>query len=33
MAARKVVIANAGGFWGDDPGVGKRQVEDGPIDY
>lgn len=33
MAARKVVIANAGGFWGDDPGVGKRQVEGGPIDY
>lgn len=29
----KIVIANAGGFWGDDPTVAKRQVDGGPIDY
>jgi hypothetical protein len=28
-----VVIANAGGFWGDDPTAARRQVEGGPIDY
>ncbi len=26
-------IANAGGFWGDDPDALRRQVEGGPIDY
>jgi hypothetical protein len=29
----KIVIANCGGFWGDDPTAAKRQVEGGPIDY
>jgi len=29
----KVVIANCGGFWGDDPTAARRQVEGGPIDY
>ncbi len=33
MSSDKIVIANAGGFWGDDPTVAKRQVEGGPIDY
>ena len=28
-----MIIANCGGFWGDDPGAAKRQVEGGPIDY
>ncbi|MEZ6186122.1 MAG: acyclic terpene utilization AtuA family protein [Planctomycetota bacterium] len=29
----RLVIANCGGFWGDDPTAAKRQVEGGPIDY
>src|SRR4051812_37593929 len=29
----RVIIANCGGFWGDDPGAPRRQVEGGPIDY
>ena len=29
----RVVIANCGGFWGDDPTAARRQVEGGPIDY
>jgi len=29
----RIVIANCGGFWGDDPTAAKRQVEGGPIDY
>src|SRR5262245_5398384 len=31
--ARKIVVANCGGFWGDDPTAPRRQVEGGPIDY
>jgi hypothetical protein len=30
---RSVVIANCGGFWGDDPTAPRRQVEGGHIDY
>jgi hypothetical protein len=30
---RIVRIANAGGYWGDDPDALRRQVEGGPIDY
>ncbi len=33
MARDKIIIANAGGFWGDDPTAAQRQVEGGPIDY
>src|SRR3970040_1881767 len=34
MTARnKIVIANAGGFWGDDPTAAGRQERGGPIDY
>ncbi len=36
MSAAKsdsIVIANCGGFWGDDPTAARRQVEGGPIDY
>jgi len=29
----KIRIANAGGFWGDDLGVLRRQLEGGEIDY
>ena len=29
----RIVIANAGGFWGDDPTAAGRQVRGGPIDY
>lgn len=29
----KIRIANAGGFWGDDLGVLRRQLEGGDIDY
>ncbi len=29
----RIVIANCGGFWGDDPTAARRQVEGGPIDY
>ncbi len=28
-----IVIANCGGFWGDDPTAAGRQVRGGPIDY
>lgn len=30
---RVVRVANAAGYWGDDPDALRRQVEDGPIDY
>ncbi len=30
---KSIVIANCGGFWGDDPSAAKRQVDGGPIDY
>src|SRR5688500_20179901 len=33
MPADRIVIANCGGFWGDDPTAARRQVEGGPIDY
>lgn len=35
MAERfeRIVIANCGGFWGDDPTAARRQVEGGDIDY
>ncbi len=35
MRKRKEVIriGNASGYWGDDPGALKRQVESGPLDY
>ncbi|HJV08083.1 MAG TPA: acyclic terpene utilization AtuA family protein [Acidimicrobiales bacterium] len=33
MPADRIVIANCGGFWGDDPTAAKRQVEGGPVDY
>lgn len=34
MASKdRLVIANCGGFWGDDPTAARRQVEGGPIDY
>ncbi|WP_028584060.1 acyclic terpene utilization AtuA family protein [Desulfogranum mediterraneum] len=29
----KIVIANAGGFWGDEAAALRRQLEGGPIDY
>ena len=29
----KIVIANCGGFWGDDPTAARRQVVGGPVDY
>ena len=29
----KIVIANCGGFWGDDPGAAKRQIDGGAVDY
>ncbi len=29
----RIVIANCGGFWGDDPTAARRQVAGGPIDY
>ena len=32
-AKSKVVIANCGGFWGDDPTAARRQVAGGPVDY
>jgi hypothetical protein len=28
-----ITIGNAGGYWGDDPGALKRQVEQGRLDY
>jgi acyclic terpene utilization AtuA family protein len=33
MPKQRVIIANCGGFWGDDPTAARRQVEGGPIDY
>ena len=33
MPKDRLIIANCGGFWGDDPTAAKRQVEGGPIDY
>ena len=30
---KRIVIANCGGFWGDDPSAPRRQVEGGPINY
>lgn len=33
MAKDRIVIANCGGFWGDDPTAARRQVEGGPVDY
>ena len=30
---KRIVIANCGGFWGDDPTAPRRQVDGGPIDY
>jgi len=30
---RSIRIGNAGGYWGDDPGALKRQIEGGPLDY
>ena len=29
----RIVVANSGGFWGDDPTAAGRQVGGGPIDY
>lgn len=29
----RIIIANCGGFWGDDPTAAARQVRGGPIDY
>ena len=26
-------IANASGYWGDDPNALRRQLEGGPLDY
>ncbi len=31
--SKQIVIANCGGFWGDDPTAAARQVRGGPIDY
>jgi len=33
VGKERLVIANCGGFWGDDPTAARRQVEGGPIDY
>ena len=33
MSKKTLRIANAGGFWGDDPGALKRQILGGPLDY
>ena len=30
---KRIVIANCGGFWGDDPTAPRRQVDGGPINY
>ena len=30
---KRTIIANCGGFWGDDPNAPRRQVEGGPINY
>lgn len=32
-ARRAIRIGNAGGYWGDDPGVLRRQLAGGPLDY
>lgn len=31
--SRTIRIANAGGYWGDDPGALRRQLEGGDLDY
>jgi hypothetical protein len=33
MTRERVIIANCGGFWGDDPTAARRQVEGGAVDY
>ena len=33
VPVKRIVIANCGGFWGDDPTAPRRQVEGGPINY
>src|SRR2546422_1128275 len=33
VTKQRVIVANCGGFWGDDPTAARRQVEGGPIDY
>ena len=33
VQVKRTIIANCGGFWGDDPSAPRRQVEGGPIDY
>jgi hypothetical protein len=34
MTNKKTIrIGNAGGYWGDDPGALKRQIQGGPLDY
>ncbi len=33
MAGKTVRVGNAGGYWGDDPGAMRRQLELGPLDY
>jgi hypothetical protein len=30
---KRTIVANCGGFWGDDPAAPRRQVEGGPINY
>ena len=30
---KRTIIANCGGFWGDDPSAPRRQVEGGTINY
>lgn len=30
---KSLIIANCGGFWGDDPTAARRQVEGGPVHY
>ena len=33
MSRKTVKVGNAGGYWGDDPGALRRQLELGPLDY
>jgi hypothetical protein len=33
VQVKRTIIANCGGFWGDDPSAPRRQVEAVPIDY
>ena len=33
MPREQIIIANCGGFWGDDPTAALRQIEGGPVDY